>query len=68
MIRSKGKVLSSGQHRLHYKFHHSKANKSAMNSPMELVPDFMAVLVICKFDEDQIKIEVAILRTTFSPL
>ena len=43
-----------------------------MNSPIwpeiKLVPDFMTVLVTCKFDEDLIKNEVAILQTTFSPI
>ena len=33
-----------------------------------LYRDFMPVLVICKFDEDSIKNEVAIVGTTFSPL
>ena len=32
------------------------------------VGDFMPVLVICKFGEDPIKHEIAITRTTFSPL
>ena len=35
---------------------------------IKLVPDFMTVLVTCKFDEDLIKNEVAILQTTFSPI
>ena len=33
-----------------------------------LIADFMADVVTCKFDEDLIKNEVAIFRTTFSPL
>ena len=45
---------------------------SEMDSPIwpefELIQDFMAVLVTCKIDEDPIKSEVAIIRTTFSPL
>ena len=35
---------------------------------IELVQDFMPVLITCKFDEDPIKNEVAIVCTTFSPL
>ena len=35
---------------------------------IKLVGDFMAVLVTCKYDKDPIKNEIAILRTTFSPL
>ena len=35
---------------------------------IEFVRDFLPVLVICKFDEDSIKNEVNIVRTTFSPL
>ena len=38
------------------------------SSEFELIQDFMAVLVTCKYDEDPIKSEVAILRTTFSLL
>ena len=34
----------------------------------ELIRDFMAVVVTCKIDENLIKSEVAIIRTTFSPL
>ena len=34
---------------------------------MELVQDFMPVLVICKLEEDPIKIEGAIVSTTFFP-
>ena len=34
----------------------------------ELVRDFIAVLVTCKFEEDSIKSEGDILQTTFSPL
>ena len=53
-------------------FHHSRASNSEVNGPIwpeiELVRDFMAVLVTCKYDEDPIRNEVAILRTTFSPI
>ena len=53
-------------------FRHSRASNSEMNSlilmEFELVRDFVAVLVTCKFDEAPIKSKVAILRTTFSPL
>ena len=42
-----------------------------MNSPIwpefELVQDFMAVLVTCKFEDDLIKSEDAILLITFFP-
>ena len=34
---------------------------------MELVQDFKPVLVICKFEEDLIKTEGAILSITFFP-
>ena len=37
-------------------------------SEIELMQDFMTVFATCKFDEDPIKNEVAILRTTFSLL
>ena len=51
-------------------FRHS--NNSNVNGPIwpefELIRDFMAVLVTCKFDEDPIKSEVAIVWTTLSPL
>ena len=54
------------------KFHHSRASNSKANIPIwpkfELRQDFMPVPVTCKFDEDPIKSEVAILRTIFSPL
>ena len=30
--------------------------------------DFMSVLVTCKFDDDTVKTEGAIVSTTFSPL
>ena len=35
---------------------------------LKLVQDFMALLVICKFEDDSIKSEGNFLRTTFSPL
>ena len=53
-------------------FHLSVAINSEANSSswpkIGFVRDFTAVLVTCKFDEDPSKMEVAILRTTFSPL
>ena len=53
-------------------FHLSVAINSEVNSSswpeIGFVRDFMAVLVTCKSDEDPIKMEVAFLRTTFSPL
>ena len=53
-------------------FHRSVSINSEVNSPIwpeiGFIRDFMAVLVTCKFYEDPIKREVAILRTTFSPL
>ena len=55
-------------------FHCSMMSNSEVNSPswpkIDLVRDFMTVLVtcFCKFDEDPIKNEVTILRTTFLPL
>ena len=53
-------------------FFQSRASNSEVDSPIwpEFGPiqDFMAVLVTCKIDEDSIKSEVAIIRTTFSPL
>ena len=70
-IQSKIKSRSSGQH-----FSKSLWSSRAGNSPaksqkwakIEILRDFMPVRVICKFDEDSIKNEVAIVRTTFSPL
>ena len=70
MIRSKVKVLSAGQHFLHYKsmgiFRRSRASNSAVNSPIlpeiKISRDCMAVLVTCKYDEDLTKNEVDILR------
>ena len=51
-------------------FCHSRASNSKVDGLFwpELIQDFMAVLVTCKIDEDPIKSEVAIVRTTFSPL
>ena len=53
-------------------FHRSVAINSEVNSliwpEIGFIRDFMAVLVTCKFYEDSIKREVAIRRTTFSPL
>ena len=34
-------------------------------SQMELLQDFMPVLIICKFEEDPIKIKGAMVSTTF---
>ena len=51
---------------------HSRVGNYHANRPnsakIKLVQDFISVPVICKFDEDPIKNEVAIVRTTFSPL
>ena len=50
-------------------FRYSRVCNSDANSPiwpeMEFVQDFMLVLIICKFEEDPIKIEGAIVSTTF---
>ena len=55
-----------------WSFRHSRASNSEVNSPIwpefELIRDFMAVLISCKFEDDLIKSEGATLRTTFSPL
>ena len=37
-------------------------------NPRKLIQDSMAILVSCKIDKDLIKSEVAIIRTTFSPV
>ena len=46
------------------------ASNSDVNSPIwpkiKLIQDLMAVLIICKSDEDSIKNEIAIIQTTFS--
>ena len=51
-------------------FCHSVASNSKVNSPIwpkiELIRDFMPVLVSCKFDEDQIKTEGISMETSFS--
>ena len=51
-------------------FRHSWVSNSTVNSPIwpkiEIIRDFMAVLVTCKFDEAPIKNEV-IIDQTFSP-
>ena len=51
---------------------HSRASNSDVNSlkwlEVELIRDFMAVMVTCKIDEDWIKSEVAIVWTTLTPL
>ena len=67
MIETKVKALSSGQHFLREKkFHRSRTSNSEVNSPIwpeiELLWDFMQVW--WRSDPD----EVAIFRTTFSPL
>ena len=50
----------------------TRAGNSEVNRPMwpdfQRIRDFMAVLVTCKFDDDLIKHEAAIMSTTFSPL
>ena len=42
--------------------------RSAIWPEFELVRDFMAVLITGKFEDDLMKSEGGILRTTFSPL
>ena len=42
--------------------------KSPIWPEFKLVPDFITVLIMCKFENDLIKNEVAIIRATFSPL
>ena len=68
---TKKKMLSSGQH-FPKSMRPSRAGSSRANSrkwvKTELVRDFMPVLIICMFDEDCIKNEVAIVWTTFSQL
>ena len=65
MIRSKIKLLSCPQYFLHYKYMGKffDACNSEANSPlwlqMELLQDFMPILVICKYAEDPIKTESA---------
>ena len=62
MIRSKISALLCLQHFLHYKYGEtvwrSRASNSEAGSPISpeitLVRDFMPVLVICKFEEDQL--------------
>ena len=49
-------------------FYSTQAVNSLMWLEDELIRDFMAVLVICKTDEDWIKSEVAIVWTTMPPL
>ena len=66
------KSLLSGQH-FPKSIRLSRAGNSHVNSQnwakIKFVQDFMPVLFICKFDENQIKKkEVAIILTTFSSL
>ena len=65
------KSLSSGQ-QFPKSMRRSRAGNSHANTQkwakIDFSRDFMPVLVICKFDEDPIKNEVAIIRTTFSLL
>ena len=71
-IRSQLNALSIGQCQTWAFLQHPRASKSDENSLMwlevELIQDFMVVLVTCKIDEDWIKGEVAIVWTTLSPL
>ena len=73
----KMKALCSGQHFPHHKsmgeiFNAQGAGNSKPNNPIspkfKLRRDVMPVLIICKFDEDPIKNEDSIDRTTFSSL
>ena len=59
------KVLSSDQHFLHYKSTGNSKVNSSIWPEIKLVPYFMPVLVTCKFDKDQIKIEGASMETLF---
>ena len=53
-----------GHSRVGNYYHANRPN----TAKIKLVQDFIPVPVICKFDEDPIKNEVAIVWTTFSPL
>ena len=70
-IQSKMKSLLSGQH-FTKSIGPSRAGNSYANYrnwiKMELIKDFMYVLVICKADEDPIRNDVSINQTIFSPL
>ena len=69
-IQSEMKSLLSWQH--FKSTRPSRARNSSVSSrnrvKIKLVRDFNPVLVTCKFDNDSIKPEVAIVRTIFSPL
>ena len=69
-IKTKKAMLRTGSNMAFLR--HSGASNSKVNSPIwpefELIRDYMTVLVTCKFEDDSIKSEGAILWTTFSPL
>ena len=69
------KALCPGQHLPHYKSMGKFFYIQGRVTPNRIVQsrpnssqDFMPVLIICKSDEDPIKNEDTIDRTTFSPL
>ena len=76
MIRSKMNKLAWRQHfsiiSLWEIFRCSRAANSVVSGPIwpkfELVPDFMHVLVTCKYQKDQIKSNREKVETSFSPL
>ena len=67
-IESKRKALA-WRHRFPQNFRHSRASNSEVNGPirpeLELVWDFMPVLVTSKFDEDPIKMKMLTWRQHF---
>ena len=77
MINSKMKELECSQDFSHYKSMGIFPDAQGQLTPQslvrssqnfELVRDVMDVLVTCKYEEDPIKNEGAIVLTTFSPL
>ena len=77
LIHTKMKELEWSQDFSHYKSmgHFSRRSRAANSAVLgqiwpkfELVRDIMVVLVTCKYEEDPIKNEGAIVFTTFSPL
>ena len=68
-IRSKMKSLLSGHFPQYMSMRDKRTSDSHVNSPIcpkiELVQDFIAVLITCKYDGNSIKNEIAIIQTTF---
>ena len=62
------KSLTSGQHFPSFRPTETKWQVTHVKSPIwpkiQLIQDFMAILKTCKSDEDSIKNEIAIVRTT----